>query len=82
MKGGGCNGFNYHIKPTNEPPDESDEVVQLKHFNVHICNNSLLHVLGTTIDWKEDIMEQKFHFDNPMARSMCGCGTSFSSKAL
>ncbi len=27
-------------------------------------------------------MEQKFVFDNPMAQSKCGCGTSFSSKAI
>ena len=27
-------------------------------------------------------MGQSFHFDNPMAQSKCGCGTSFNSKAL
>ena len=26
----------------------------------------------TNIDWKEDIMGQSFHFDNPMAQSKCG----------
>ena len=39
-------------------------------------------ILGTKIDWKEDIMGESFHFDNPMAQSKCGCGTSFNSKAL
>ena len=82
LKGGGCNGFNYHLVPTNNLPNENDEVVKLDKFNIHICNNSLLHILGTNIDWKEDIMEQKFVFDNPMAQSKCGCGTSFSSKAI
>ena len=41
-----------------------------------------MHILGTEIDWKEDIMGQGFVFDNPMAQAKCGCGTSFSSKAF
>ena len=34
--------------------------------------------LDTTIDWKNDIMGEKFEFDNPNASSNCGCNTSFS----
>ena len=41
----------------------------------------LIHILGVEIDWKKDIMGETFVFDNPMAQSKCGCGTSFSSKA-
>ena len=43
---------------------------------------SLIHLLGTEIDWKKDIMGESFHFNNPMAKSKCGCGTSFSSKGI
>tara|TARA_B110000116_G_C16792043_1_gene564354 strand:+ start:2767 stop:3111 length:345 start_codon:yes stop_codon:yes gene_type:complete len=82
LKGGGCNGFNYHLVPTNNLPNKDDEVVKLDKFNIHICNNSLLHILGTNIDWKEGVMEQKFVFNNPIAQSNCGCGSSFTSKAL
>lgn len=82
LKGGGCNGFNYHLKPSSSPADKLDEVVKLDGYEIHVCNSSLIHLLGTHIDWKEDIMEQKFVFENPMAQSKCGCGTSFSSKAL
>ena len=35
-------------------------------------------LIGTTIDWNEDIMGQGFVFNNPMAQASCGCGTSFS----
>lgn len=82
LKGGGCNGFNYYLEPSNDKPEKYDEIVKLKNFEVHVCGNSLIHLLGTNIDWKEDVMESKFYFDNPMANSKCGCGTSFSSKAL
>lgn len=82
IKGGGCNGFNYDLKPTNNQCETTDEIVRFDNFEMHICHHSLLHLLGTNIDWKNDIMEQKFIFDNPMARTNCGCGTSFASKML
>ena len=56
--------------------------MKIEDFEIHVCNNSIMHLLGTKIDWKEDIMGQGFHFENPMAQSKCGCGTSFSSKAF
>lgn len=82
VKGGGCNGFNYKLKPTDDKPNKLDEIVKIEDFEIHVCNNSIMHLLGTKIDWKEDIMGQGFHFENPMAQSKCGCGTSFSSKAF
>ena len=82
VKGGGCNGFNYKLKPTDEIHDKLDEIVKVDDYEIHVCNSSLMHLLGTKIDWKEDIMGQGFHFENPMAQSKCGCGTSFSSKAF
>ena len=82
VKGGGCNGFNYQFKPTNEPPDKLDTVIQRPGYTIHVCNQSLLHLLGTHIDWKKDVMGQSFHFENPMAGSKCGCGTSFTSKGI
>ena len=49
-----------------------------KDLNIEVCNKSLMFVLGTTIDWKKDIMGEAFKFDNPIAKNSCGCGTSFS----
>ena len=80
VKGGGCNGFNYVFEPMYEKPDKLDEVVKRPEYNLVICNKSLMHVMGTKIDWREDIMGEAFEFVNPMAQSECGCGTSFSSK--
>ena len=83
VKGGGCNGFNYKLKPTDDEPHKLDEVVITENnIEIHVCNSSIMHLLGTKIDWKEDIMGQGFAFENPMAQSKCGCGTSFSSKAF
>ena len=82
VKGGGCNGFNYKLEPTSESPDKGDEIIKRDNYLISVCNMSLMHLLGTEIDWKKDIMGEGFHFNNPMAKSKCGCGTSFSSKML
>ena len=80
VRGGGCNGFKYSIEPIKEP-SEYLECIQKEDFNLYICDDSLMHLWGTTIDWKKDIMGETFDFQNPNMQSQCGCGTSFTSKA-
>lgn len=93
VKGGGCNGFKYLLEPTNEDPRKLDEKICLKKKindlsldtpleSIQVCGKSLIHLLGTEIDWKKDIMGKTFVFENPMAKSSCGCGTSFNSTGL
>lgn len=82
VKGGGCNGFNYKLEPMQNEPSKILECVKREDFNLYICDHSIMHVFGTIIDWRKDIMGETFHFDNPMAQAKCGCGTSFSSKAI
>tara|TARA_Y100000992_G_scaffold299174_1_gene265534 strand:+ start:48 stop:395 length:348 start_codon:yes stop_codon:yes gene_type:complete len=80
IRGGGCNGFKYSIEPMNFKPNTSIECIKREDFNLYICDYSIMHIWGTTIDWKKDIMGETFHFENPEAASKCGCGTSFRSK--
>ena len=60
VKGGGCNGLQYFIETTNEPPQKLEEEIIID------------------ITWKKDIMGEGFDFNNPNARSSCGCGETFS----
>jgi iron-sulfur cluster assembly accessory protein len=78
IKGGGCNGFNYKLEPFYGEPHKLDEIVKCDKIDIVVCNKSLMHLFGTTIDWKTDIMGDTFNFENPNASSQCGCGTSFS----
>ena len=81
VKGGGCNGFNYQFSPLEKTGgNKLDEIVPYENINIVICGHSLFAVLGTTIDWKKDIMGESFNFTNPNASSQCGCGSSFSPK--
>lgn len=77
IKGGGCNGFNYDFKPTNESLKNNDEQVIIDNIPIQICGSSLFHIIGTTIDYEESVMGTMFIFKNPNAKSQCGCGTSF-----
>ena len=80
VKGGGCNGYKYNIQPI-ENPSTYLEFIKRDGFDLYICDYSIMHLWGTTIDWKKDIMGETFHFQNPNMETQCGCGTSFTSKA-
>ena len=78
VEGGGCNGFKYNLKPFSKEPKKIDEIVRLDDLKINVCGRSILYLLGTTIDWKEDFMGSRFVFENPNASAKCGCGTTFS----
>ena len=77
IKSGGCNGFEYKFKPIDKIENKENVYIH-NNLNIEICNKGLLYVLGTKIDWKNDIMGSYFSFDNPVSKMSCGCGTSFS----
>ncbi|MCP4592096.1 MAG: iron-sulfur cluster assembly accessory protein [bacterium] len=78
VKGGGCSGFSYTLDLT-EDAVESDEHIS-QHGVELVCDpKSYLYLKGTTIDFKDDIMDRGFEFRNPNATSSCGCGSSFSA---
>jgi len=79
VKGGGCAGFNYKIDVT-ENKTEKDQILQFGDITVLVDSNCELFVLGTEIDYKEEVFGSYFTYNNPNAHSSCGCGTSFSVK--
>ena len=80
LKGGGCNGFSYKFKILNidKKPHRLDELYNLGKNNLYLCNSSLMFLIGTKIDYVEDIMGSRFDFQNPAIDTKCGCGTSFN----
>ena len=51
-------------------------MVKKNDVEIVVCSKSLFYIIGTEIDWKDDVMGQKFEFNNPNAASKCGCNTS------
>lgn len=80
VMGGGCSGFQYDlgiIESSEVTPD--DEVQEVAGIKVAIDKKSLLYIDGTTLDYSSDsMMNSGFKFDNPNAKSSCGCAKSFS----
>ena len=84
LKGGGCNGFSYKFKILNSDskPNKLDEKFNIGKYNLYLCNKSFMFLLGTNIDYIDDIMGSRFDFQNQNIDSKCGCGTSFNFKDL
>ena len=78
VKGGGCSGFSYLLDLT-EQERETDEKFEKHGVKVVVDPKSYLYLNGTTIDFKDDLIQSGFVFNNPNATSSCGCGSSFSA---
>ncbi len=77
VNGGGCSGFQYAFDWAKQQ-DESDIVVERDGSTVLIDATSLLYLVGSEVDFIEDIGGSSFRIINPNAQASCGCGTSFS----
>ncbi|HCU26081.1 MAG TPA: iron-sulfur cluster assembly accessory protein [Deltaproteobacteria bacterium] len=75
--GGGCSGLSYKMD-FEEKPQESDRVLEFDGLKVFIDPKAYLYLNNLTIDYHSDMMSSGFTFQNPSAKSTCGCGTSFS----
>ena len=77
VTGGGCSGFQYGFS-FDESIDEEDTCVSKEGANLIIDPLSLQYLLGSTVDYIEDLSGSKFIIKNPNAITTCGCGDSFS----
>lgn len=74
---GGCSGMTYEIDFVKEsdPADVSTEEDGVKIF---IAPKAVMFVSGMTLDYVKTPMGGNLIFQNPNAKSKCGCGKSFS----
>ncbi len=78
ITGGGCSGFQYGFK-FDDYDQEEDLMLNFDHgIKVLLDELSYPYILGSKIDYIEDLMGAKFTVSNPNAKSTCGCGASFS----
>ena len=77
VKGGGCSGFSYTLN-LSSGAEENDKVLESNGVEIHIDKKSYLYLMGTEIDYVNDIQQSGFKFGNPNAKRTCGCGESFS----
>ena len=74
---GGCSGFEY--KMDIDSPAAEDQVFEKAGARLLLDPQSRLHLNGTELDYKNELMQSGFVFNNPNVKGTCGCGTSFST---
>ncbi len=94
VTGGGCSGFQYGFTFA-ETIDTEDTVVTKKldttddlhagGLNVRAVQLlvdpvSFQYLVGSEIDYEEDVKGGQFIIRNPNAKTTCGCGSSFSTE--
>ncbi len=73
----GCSGLAYSLdyvaaaKPGDEPIATPDATL-------FVDGASLMYLIGSEMDWREDDFTAGFVFANPNAKGACGCGESFT----
>ena len=73
----GCSGLAYSVDYVTEEA-KFDEKIETPGGTFYIDGASVLYLVGSTMDWREDDFTAGFVFDNPNAKGACGCGESFT----
>ena len=73
----GCSGLAYSVDyVTKEQP--FDEKIETPGGIFYVDGASVLYLVGSTMDWRDDDFTAGFVFENPNAKGSCGCGESFT----
>lgn len=79
IKGGGCSGLSYTFS-WEKQPRLGDEVFEgPEGAKIFVDRKSLLFLKGTTLDYDTNLISKGFVFNNPNAKTTCGCGSSFGA---
>ncbi len=76
VKRGGCSGFEYKMEFDTEAKP-NDKIFESGGAKVVVDGQSLLYLIGMTLDFEGGLNGKGFIFSNPNATKTCGCGSSF-----
>ena len=76
----GCSGLSYKFSVDAETNNLEDIVLFEDNKRRILVTDkvSLDFIKDAKIDWQESLNGAQFEIDNPLAKSSCGCGSSFS----
>ncbi|MCG6872823.1 MAG: iron-sulfur cluster insertion protein ErpA [Gammaproteobacteria bacterium] len=79
ITGGGCSGFQYGFKLDDQDAIQDDDLsVEVEDITVVVDPMSFQYLMGSEIDFLDDLQGARFIIRNPNASTTCGCGSSFS----
>ena len=73
----GCSGLAYSVDYVTEE-NAFDEKIETPGGAFYVDGGSILYLIGSVMDWREDDFAAGFVFENPNAKGACGCGESFT----
>ena len=73
----GCSGLAYSVDYVTQE-NAFDEKIETSGGNFYVDGASVLYLIGSVMDWREDDFAAGFVFENPNAKGACGCGESFT----
>ena len=78
VSGGGCAGFSYKWDYIDEP-DKGHTIFHIKdEVSLAVDKVAEMYIMGSEIDYVQEIMGSFLKINNPLTKSSCGCGESFS----
>ena len=77
VKGGGCSGLSYVLGFEKEPKPGEKEIVE-NGLRIFLDLKAAIYIAGTILDFSDGLNGKGFVFENPRAKTVCGCGNSFS----
>lgn len=77
VQGGGCSGMSYLLG--FDKAKDQDETFDLDGVLLIMDKKHAMYVLGMEVDFQDGLNARGFVFNNPQAKSTCGCGSSFSA---
>jgi iron-sulfur cluster assembly protein len=79
VKAGGCSGLSYTFAWEREARFGDEVFEGAEGAKIFIDKKSLLYLNGTVLDYDTNLVSKGFVFNNPNAKSSCGCGSSFGA---
>jgi len=73
----GCSGLAYSVDYVASE-NAFDEKIVTPGGTFYVDGGSILYLIGSRMDWREDDFTAGFVFDNPNSKGSCGCGESFT----
>lgn len=82
VKNSGCSGFSYIVDILNSDiKNYKNKELNNYIFNevpFLIANEDIDYLKNLNIDYVNDGLNSRIVYENPQAKQLCGCGTSFS----
>jgi iron-sulfur cluster assembly protein len=79
VKGGGCSGLSYTFAWERQERTGDEVFDGPEGAKLFVDRKSLIFLNGTVLDYDTNLISKGFVFNNPNAKTSCGCGSSFGA---